>query len=85
MSPVEAAMSRFLGGTLQVIGVMLICYAGLCACGMLATGDGGEFAPPRDTWWQVVGALPGGFGCWFGGRWFIRRGRTAGPPPDRQA
>ncbi|MGZ3376164.1 MAG: hypothetical protein ACXU8S_06170 [Phenylobacterium sp.] len=79
MSETRAALGRFLGGALRVVAVMLIAYAGLCACFMAASTPGDEFRDPNG-WSQVLIVFPIGLALWFGGSWLVRRNRP-GPAP----
>lgn len=78
MSDINADVGRLAGRLLQVVAVMLLAFAGSCACFMAASRPGDEFRDPNG-WSEVLICLPLGLVLWFAGRWLIRRNTHAKP------
>ncbi len=78
MNGMAAAVLGFAGYVLRVVAVMLIAYAGTCACFMAGSRPGDEFRDPNG-WSQVLIFLPIGVAVWVAGGWLIRRSKPAKP------
>lgn len=75
-------MTKFFGGLLMAIGILIATLSGLCSAffllTMLTSSGGGEFSGvPMLMMIAVIGGLPflSGVGLFYWGRWLLRLAR----------